>query len=149
MKEQVELKPNYGPVYAAAVYPSLAPIFHSHGYALAVHGSLARDFDLIAVPWAERVSAPWTIVEQLIGAFAIRLIREPTPKFHGRTAFMLSIGHGECAVDLSFVSATLTAERDAAWAEVARLEDLIVAFAEDGIEGILAEGRAIEERRKA
>ena len=103
MKDRDELKPNYGPVYAAALYPSLAVIFQSHGYALAVHGSLARDFDLIAVPWADAVSDPWTIIEQVIGEFAIRLIGEPASKPHGRTAFTLSIGHGECAVDLSFM----------------------------------------------
>lgn len=35
--------PNYAPVYAAALYPDLAELFRSHGYALACHGSLARD----------------------------------------------------------------------------------------------------------
>lgn len=28
------------------------------GYALAMHGSLARDIDLVAVPWAESAKAP-------------------------------------------------------------------------------------------
>lgn len=29
-----------------------------HGYALAVHGSLKRDVDLLAVPWIEGASGP-------------------------------------------------------------------------------------------
>src|SRR5271154_4799160 len=41
---------NNGPFYAAGLYPKLAEVFRSHGYALAVHGSLASDFDLVAVP---------------------------------------------------------------------------------------------------
>ena len=49
------MKPaNRAAVYAAALYPDLAEIAREHGYALAVHGSLARDFDLIAVPWREK-----------------------------------------------------------------------------------------------
>ena len=57
-KTPAQIKPNYSPVYAAALYPDLAAICISHGYALAVHGSLARDFDLIAVPWAAQTSPP-------------------------------------------------------------------------------------------
>lgn len=50
-----QIKPNYAPVYAAALYPEFAKIFQRHGYALAVHGSLARDFDIIGIPWAEKI----------------------------------------------------------------------------------------------
>lgn len=58
MKTAKELKPNYAPLYAAAMYPLLASICHEHGYALAVHGSLANDFDVIAIPWCKEVSTP-------------------------------------------------------------------------------------------
>lgn len=48
------MKPaNNAPFYAAGLYPKLADIFRSHGYALAVHGSVGTDFDLIAVPWVK------------------------------------------------------------------------------------------------
>ena len=36
-----------------------------HHYALAVHGSLARDVDLIAVPWKEMASEPAVVVEAI------------------------------------------------------------------------------------
>jgi hypothetical protein len=55
---------NYAPIYAAALYPELSEIARSHGYALAVHGSLARDFDLICVPWAVQISEPKNCVRR-------------------------------------------------------------------------------------
>lgn len=100
-----ELKPNYGPVYAAALYPDLCPIFHRHGYALAVHGSLARDFDLVAVPWADTVSEPSAVLKDVTTEIAIETLGELTPKNHGRLCQTISVGFGRCAVDLSFMPA--------------------------------------------
>lgn len=37
---------NHAPIYAACLYPELAESFRTKGWALAVHGSLARDFEL-------------------------------------------------------------------------------------------------------
>jgi hypothetical protein len=103
MKTADQLKPNYGPVYAAAMYPGLAKIFQGHGYALAVHGSLARDLDLIAVPWAETVSAPEVVLAAITRQWAVHLVGEPAARPHGRVAHTLSVGFGECAIDLSFL----------------------------------------------
>lgn len=103
MKSAEEVQPNYGPVYAAALYPGLARICVDHGWALAVHGSLARDFDLIAVPWSDSPSDPETVLSEIVAQFAVRLIGEPENKNHGRVAHTLSIGFGECYVDLSFM----------------------------------------------
>ncbi|OHD28233.1 MAG: hypothetical protein A2Y38_25250 [Spirochaetes bacterium GWB1_59_5] len=99
-------KPSYAPVYAAALYPDLAAIAKTHGYALAVHGSLQRDFDLIAVPWTVGASNPCDVLDAITDAFAIRLITpkdKGNDKPHGRSAFTISIGHGECALDISFM----------------------------------------------
>lgn len=103
MKTTDQLKPNFGPAYAAAMYPGLAAIFHRHGYALACHGSLARDFDLIAVPWLESVSGAEAVLKDVTTEYALRLVGEPERKHHGRMAYTLSCGFGECAIDLSFV----------------------------------------------
>lgn len=104
MKAVGDIKPNFGPVYAAAMYPELAGIFHAHGYALAVHGSLARDFDLIAVPWVEQVSDVETVFKAIESVFAVNILRDGgTAKNHGRHAYTLSVGFGQCAVDLSFL----------------------------------------------
>lgn len=110
MKTPDKIKPNYAAVYAAALYPDLCPIFHRHGYALAVHGSMARDFDLIAVPWADEISDHQTVFQDILSGFAIRLIGRGETKKHGRVAYTISIGHGECALDLSFVGGNSSLE---------------------------------------
>ena len=108
--------PSYAPVYAAALYPQLATIARRHGYALAAHGSLQRDFDLIGIPWADNPSEPEAVVAEFTSTFAIREVGgPPSDKPHGRRTWSLSIGFAECAIDLSFMprrleSATTPAE---------------------------------------
>lgn len=86
------------------MYPELAVVFRQHGYALAVHGSLRRDFDLVAVPWVEKPSPPEVVVKDILATWAIKLVGEGgTPKLHGRRCWTLSIGWGSCAIDLSFM----------------------------------------------
>lgn len=94
--------PTYAPVYCA-LYPELAQIARKHGYALAIHGTLGRDMDLICVPWAELVSEPIDVVNEITSTFAIIRVGEPGKKNHGREAWTISVGHGECAIDLSFM----------------------------------------------
>ena len=102
MKAPDQIKPNYAPVYAAARYPELCLIFQRHGYAFSVHGSLARDFDLIAVPWGENLSLPNEVLKEVMVKFAVRMVDSPEEKLHGRLAYTMSIGWGECACDISF-----------------------------------------------
>ena len=105
MKTVEQIKPTYAAVYAAALYPDLCKLFQKHGYALAVHGSLARDFDLIAVPWAETVTDHQTVLRELLATYAFHLLDEldkPDVRNHGRLAYTISVGFGECAVDISF-----------------------------------------------
>jgi hypothetical protein len=96
-------EPGYGAVYAAALYPELVAIGRKHGYALAVHGSLRRDFDLVAVPWVDEASEPETLIAEITATFAIDVLRPPADKPHGRRAWSIVIGHGHCAIDLSFM----------------------------------------------
>ena len=104
MKELKQIKPNYGPVYASAIYPGLSSIFQKHGYALSVHGSVARDFDLIAVPWATSVSDVDSVFDEIESMFAVTINREDyAHRNHGRRAWIIAFGFGECAVDLSFI----------------------------------------------
>lgn len=99
--------PNYAPVYCA-LYPELAKVTREHGYALAIHGSLARDMDLICIPWVPLPSQPATVVKALTEEFDIKEVGgPPTLKEHGRLAYTLSIAFGECFIDLSFMP-TLT-----------------------------------------
>lgn len=95
-------KPSYAPVYAA-IYPDLAKIARKHGYALAVHGSLQRDFDIIGIPWILHASDPADCVSTIVEEFDIQVVGDPTEHQHGRVVWTISIGHGECFLDLSFM----------------------------------------------
>lgn len=113
-KSRDELKPaSFAPAYCA-LYPPLAELARDHGYALAVHGSLARDFDIVAIPWREYMSPSphGQVVADIVKRFAIRTIGAPTAKPHGRIAYTLSIGFGSCALDLSFMPIMPTKDQD-------------------------------------
>lgn len=108
MKTREDIKPNYAPLYAGALYPDLAKLFVEHGYALAIHGSLARDIDLIAVPWDKNQSSISDVIKSIHKRFSVRIIGDPEDKNHGRVAYTLALGFGECSVDLSFFPSTIT-----------------------------------------
>lgn len=97
------MKPaNYAPVYAG-LYPELAEIARKHGYAMAVHGSLARDADLICIPWTDQAEPPQAIVDEITTTFAIREAHGgPKVREHGRTVYTLVVAGPGCFIDLSF-----------------------------------------------
>ena len=104
LHERIKRKPaaSHAPVYAA-MYPTLADIARAHGYALAIHGSIQRDFDLVAIPWTESPSDHDVLIAAMCDKYVIRLVGEPRLKSHGRIAYTLSVQWGECAIDLSIM----------------------------------------------
>lgn len=99
------MKPaNFAPIYVG-LYPELAEITRKHGYALAAHGSLARDFDLICIPWVANPSEPKIVVDEITSIFSLKLSNEinPTIKEHGRICYTLILSFGECFLDFSFM----------------------------------------------
>src|SRR5689334_1084371 len=85
-----------------ALYPMLLQIAKDHGYALAVHGSLHRDFDLIAVPWIESASDARTLIRAIRQKTRTVTQHEntdrkwhkdcnPNQKPHGRVAYSLHV----------------------------------------------------------
>lgn len=79
-------------------------VARSYGYAVAWHGSLARDLDLIAVPWTAE-AAP---VETMVAAVKAAIGGEYTPgqdnpsrRAHGRLAYALNLFPTGQYVDLS------------------------------------------------
>ena len=120
MKSADEVKPNNAPVYAAAMYPGLARICVDNGYALAVHGSLARDFDVIAIPWVDSPSEPEDVINTITEKFAVRRIGEIGHREHGRTVYSLSVGFGDCQLDFSFMPRLTAQEAIVAMPEKAR-----------------------------
>ena len=69
----------------------LREMAREHGYALAVHGSMARDLDLIAVPWIETATDPHEFaiafqqkLKDCTGEKWYPTADSPTRKHHGR-----------------------------------------------------------------
>ncbi len=54
-----------GPIFAC-LYPGLCAVAREHGYALALHGTLVNDMDLVAIPWVEEASDAFTLKNALM-----------------------------------------------------------------------------------
>jgi hypothetical protein len=104
---------NYGPFYAAGLYPALSDLFRRHGYALAIHGSVASDLDLIAVPWVEDAKDPAEVIAHVQKAYGSTFAERdkepcvPQPKPLGRIAYKVHMSFGHCALDISFTPKVL------------------------------------------
>jgi hypothetical protein len=96
------------PWYVMA-YTGLERIAWRHGYALALHGSMARDLNLIAIPWTDDAEAP----EKLLAAFCEFVIKKASVRLdpdrpgkrmpHGRVAYVIPIGYDGHYIDISIM----------------------------------------------
>jgi hypothetical protein len=69
-------------------FPALRDVAREHGYALAIHGSLGRDFDLVAIPWTDEASSAQTLVTAMCEANQLEVVHaDPHGKPHGRLAW--------------------------------------------------------------
>lgn len=94
---------NNAPIYIG-LYSELAELCRRHGYALAVHGSIARDFDLVAIPWIADASEPQVIVDEITSKFAFKEVGGArSVKEHGRIVYTLLVSFSECFLDFSFM----------------------------------------------
>ena len=97
------MKPaNNAPVYAS-IYHELAEVARSFGYTLAVHGSLSKDFDLIAVPWVEGAASPEAVIAEIEDQFALKATGGLVLKPHGRLCQTMVFAGGDTFLDLSFM----------------------------------------------
>ena len=83
--------------------PRSTALAREYGYAIAVHGSLQRDLDLIAVPWSDVASDAEELVQAIChttGGFILEGQDDATPKPHGRLAYNIHLGAG-LYIDLS------------------------------------------------
>lgn len=87
------------------------------GYAIAVHGSLARDIDLVAIPWAANARSAEELVKRLV-AVATGVVgnacssQDWADKPHGRRAVTI-IMNGMCPeLDLSIMPLIAKTEND-------------------------------------
>ena len=99
--------------YCDAFLPALRIVAESCGYALAVHGSLERDIDLLAAPWRDKEMSAEYLAERLTkvidSIFKIDRVVGPEQKPHGRKAWSIHFC-GEHYIDLS-VMPTLKTEK--------------------------------------
>lgn len=109
-------KPRPTPV-AAYVYllPPIIEIARDHGYAIAVHGSMVRDMDLVACPWTDDAVEPEKLLTAIIAriGFAIdeeQRVHGPTPHPHGRVSYAIVLDGGPY-IDLSVMPRSATKPR--------------------------------------
>lgn len=95
-------------VFYAVLYSEFRKAAIECGYTLALHGSMAKDMDLIAVAWTEEATDPKVLVSKisdLIGDTVWRdhhLKRCFKGKPHGRIVYTLTI-MGDWYLDLSMI----------------------------------------------
>jgi hypothetical protein len=91
--------------YIKIALPAIEKVAHEHGYAVGVHGSMMRDFDLIAAPWSIDASSSGVLAEAVAKAIGGYILAEnfgdnPMPKPHGRVGYTIMVGGG-AYIDLS------------------------------------------------
>lgn len=91
------------------ILPKIREAGKAMGYAIALHGSMQRDLDLLAVPWVEDAKSAEELVEfiaeavngYVIGDVNARgTVETPTLQPHGRKSWNICWG-GRAFVDLS------------------------------------------------
>ena len=71
-------------------FPAMRAVAQEYGYALAIHGSLNRDFDLVAVPWTEEAGDAEALVDAICADNQLIIaVRDQQDKPHGRRCWTL------------------------------------------------------------
>lgn len=120
------MKPANRAPFFVCLYHGLCDVARRHGYALAIHGSVITDMDLVAVPWTDEAvpaeqlkcllmahvlacgyvdllrqdGTPEEIIAQIMARQYPGTSDEGTPKPHGRVAWNLYLATGT-KIDLS------------------------------------------------
>lgn len=105
---------NYAALFAL-ILPLIRETARKLGYAIALHGSMRRDLDLIAVPWVDDAVAPEVLVQMLIQELGGKCpdmhkfkegdtVGMPMVKPHGRHAYSIQLNDYACWIDLSITS---------------------------------------------
>jgi hypothetical protein len=107
MKTKDDVKTEGKPVFYAVLYSSMRKAALECGYALALHGSLHSDMDLMAMAWVEDAKPVEELVKAIddcVGGTVWKdfKFKDRTDKPHGRTTFTISI-LGDYHIDLSVI----------------------------------------------
>jgi hypothetical protein len=101
----------------ALLYPHLVELVRPLGYALALHGSMNRDFDMVAVPWTDEAVEPEKVFETIrdaVGGYTGWDTEPGKIRPHGRRCWLIwfkgvehPFGGGAC-IDLSIMPKRVT-----------------------------------------
>lgn len=114
MKDKSEVNTEGRAVFYAVLYNRFRKAALECGYSLALHGSMAKDMDMIAVPWVEDAKTPDELVSAISDCIDGTVWKEHHlfdrhEKPHGRIAYTLSI-MGDWNIDLSITTAAKNGE---------------------------------------
>lgn len=70
-----------------SLIPKIRAVGWKNGYAIAIHGSLKRDLDILAIPWTMKVSNTNLLVNEIAIICGGALKKEKIQKPHGRVAY--------------------------------------------------------------
>lgn len=97
--------------------PRIREVGKELGYAIAIHGTMSRDFDLLAVPWVDGAASAESLVSMIaqeVGGYVIgdaggkmspgEVMPNPTVQPHGRKSWNIVWG-GHAFIDLSVMPA--------------------------------------------
>jgi len=69
MKSREQVVTNGRAVFYASMWPDFRQAALEKGWALGLHGSLANDMDIMAMPWIENASPVWDLIFALMKCF--------------------------------------------------------------------------------
>lgn len=101
-------EPFVTPLYGV-IYIDIVKAARELGYAVAIHGSVQRDLDLVAIPWTIGACDPQTLVDAVIrscrGWVLNEKNRNPETKPHGRLSWSIHLDQ-YTYIDLSVMPRT-------------------------------------------
>ena len=104
--------------YHQQLIEPLRDIARGHGYAIGVHGSLARDIDYMVVPWAENVlpiESLATAIEDYLAENSFKphfqAVERRAPKPHSRVCYTWVL-EDRCYIDMSIFVPSQSAESE-------------------------------------
>lgn len=105
MKAKSEVRIEGKPAFYAVLFNSFKKAALDCGYALAVHGSMHSDLDLMAMPWSEEAKKPDELIKALDDCVGMTVWKDfkwkhKEVRAHGRICYTISI-MGDWHLDIS------------------------------------------------
>jgi hypothetical protein len=110
---QKENRPAFPALYAS-LWPVIVRIGRDCGYGMGLHGSLAKDMDVMAMPWTEEARPPGEVAAAVEKATGFKgTPNNPGKMPHGRLAWTLLEAESGAYIDLSIMPPTPTGPNEA------------------------------------